>query len=432
MKKIIASTLLIASLTPPVHANILSDLLERFSSINQKAKTDCEKMSNEEVAQLCAEEVCGSPDQYKIVIDSSNIDKFTSKDTKEYVSTIEDIVNNTVEKQRNFLNKTNKKVEELKNLTTLTDEEAENHLYTIAEIVNKRHTLLHRLIPLSGNNKGKIRRTLPKDSPFYQFYKEVVSNLDIENNLELANQLSGNKIPAKTRINIIKGKIAKIKNQASLSDDDQKMLDYYEQNPDALSDLHVMEIAKKYDVKVAETFCNETCKEGIKNFYKHFAFPELTSKYETQFSELDIQDRAAQCMAMYTLHSASVQDSKEAESEWKALRQRFIDDTKLKLSSHSKDLIISKIDNDLTLAFNDSLGNPEKVKELFQGSPLLNEEQSALETFRSLNNIDEMNKILKAPECAGSSAIAITDHVLPKVKNGVAQARLHVSPFSCE
>src|SRR5690606_12612305 len=142
MKKIIASTLIIASLIPPVHANILSDLLERFSSINQKAKTDCEKMSNEEVAQLCAEEVCGSPDQYKIVIDSSNIDKFTSKDTKEYVSTIEDIVNNTVEKQRNFLNKTNKKVEELKNLTTLTDEEAENHLYTIAEIVNKRHTLL--------------------------------------------------------------------------------------------------------------------------------------------------------------------------------------------------------------------------------------------------------------------------------------------------
>lgn len=196
------------------------------------------------------------------------------------------------------------------------------------------------------------------------------------------------------------------------------------------------DVISKIDLGATD-FCGENCKKGIISYIQkaHFFDPQEIARGEQEKFAFD--DALAECSASAMLNHVEAKSSEEIQKEWPKLIQRLEDDQRLKLSAHSKGLILQKIRTDLNVKFN----VPSKMKTDIFTTKLLpfdligqgteEEVSAAYNAIGGASAKKYFKKSIKTPRCVSiKKSVSISDHVSYKKKDNTAE--LVVSPFSCE
>lgn len=352
------------TLSASAHAGFWKDIFEKFDSVNKEEKNECAKMSNEEVAALCVEEVCGDPSQNPIIMNAETIQRYDIEKNKKLVAeteaefkkrqaTIEDNVKNATEAIA--------KLKNIKEPSQLSDTEAESIIAGILKKIQEDHKLLQK-INISKPKERRVNLVVPPTSPYRQVYKDVISQLDIEK----------------------------------------------------------------------EPLCDDNCKRGIISYFQKAEFfnpQELMKKEQEKFA---FEDAMAECSASAMLNHVEAKSSEEIQKEWPKLIKRLEDDQRLKLSAHSKGLILQKIQTDLTVQFNVPVNlRPALFKTTSLPFDLTGDISDAYSKVAGAETKKYFKKSIKTPRCVAiKKSVSISDHVAYKKKDNTAN--LVVSPFSCE
>lgn len=352
------------TLSASAQANFWKDMLEKFESVNKEEKNECAKMDNNEVAALCVEDVCGDASKNPIIINAETIQRYDVEKSKKAVAEAEEEFKKRQANIEDNVKNATAAIAMLKSIkepSQLSDTEAESIIAGILKKISEDHKLLQK-INLSKPKERRVNLVVPPTSPYRQVYKDVISQLDLE----------------------------------------QKPL------------------------------CDDNCKKGIISYFQKAEFfnpQELVKKEQEKFA---FADAMAECSASAMLNHVEAKSSEEIQKEWPKLIQRLENDQRLKLSAHSKGLILQKIQTDLTVKFN----VPAKMRtDLFKTTSLpfdiTGDISDAYAKVAGADTKKYFKKTIKTPRCVAiKKSVSISDHVAYKKKDNTAE--LVVSPFSCE
>lgn len=160
----------------------------REFSINKETKLDCSKMSDEEVASLCVEEVCGPPSKHPVILRSDNIHLYNTDETQKEISETVKKITKKEKEIEDYVQYLKEQKERLDKLTPqdISDREAEELLLVIVENIKKRHKKVQSVFSVRPVKKDKVNLLIGLNSPYYRIYKDVISEIDVQANLAFA------------------------------------------------------------------------------------------------------------------------------------------------------------------------------------------------------------------------------------------------------
>lgn len=442
MKSTKPITLLLASLslTSSIYANPIKDVVDTLSSLNNKEKVDCSKMSNDEVAALCVEEVCGDPNKNPVIVTKETVDKFNTDEVRKKMDEAEATIRQRekeVSAYMNFISEEQNKLKNLKDPNAIKDEDARDILKEIITDIKREHKLL-QLANLGKSKDNTIKLKVPKKSPYYEVYQDIISKISIDENLEFA-------IKAKvspdneTQYKIYLAKAVQYQEEAKARGltptyDFVRAIESAEKtNKKYIDALYVdmLHSARSLGISLEKPVCNQECKQSLITYLKKAPYFSPTKIVAEEQKKFGIEDSIAECRAAIAFNNIKAKDSQEIEKEWPKLIERLKDNTSLKFSDHSKGIILNKIEKDLTVMFNvppmnnhiDPLAG--SIRELETPAGTL------AESYNLATNEVYYSVATQTPRCTKiNKAATINDMVMyePSQNNGT----LVVSPYSCE
>ena len=437
---LIATTLLLSS---SAQANFLKDLLDKFGSINKEEKSECASMTNDEVASLCVEEVCGDASKNPIIFNAQQArDRFHSPEMQAKIDEQEQILRNYEQYIKDEINQFEEAKKEINSLTAdqISDQDAEELIRDIFFEIKDEHKILNKLTKdISKNDTVKI--VIPPGSRYAGIYKEVISKINVYDNVEMAHRMALSNLDEERIFNIYLQKAKEL--QEELTKKGQSINYDFQEREEKLrkagkkhsstyySDL--IKHAKNAGIELEKAACDEACKKSLVTFMqtkaKQLDVKEMANQALEKF---DFEDAIAECKATMTLASIKARDTSEMEKEYPKLIEKFKNNKSLKFSDHSKDLLLKKIDKDLKVNFNH---NPYEKMQLGVEpwrKEVKSEPHTSLSTkYIAVTNKDNAQYLVKVPRCKKIEKVAtISDAVAYDLQKNEGQ--LYVSPFSCE
>lgn len=434
---LVATTLMLSTTS---EANIFKDLLDKFQSINKEEKTECEKMSNNEVASLCAEQVCGPATQHSIFVTKDNIDQFQTEEAKKKIDDLEQTLRTRKENMAKMAETLKSQQDELRSLSAdkLSDQDADELLSIIAYDIKKRHNITTKVLSPKATKDGKVKITLPPGSPYAQINKELFSQIDVERNPYYADlfgvRLDNEKMYQKylETFAMYEQKM-KEKNLPLLYEDPDRH--ELSKNKDRTMFYYssIIKDAKKYGIDLEEPLCTGSCKQIIAKHLKDFKFFDPISTHNKALEKFDYEDSIALCKSTMAFNNIQSLNDEQIRKEWPKLIDRLKNNTSLKLSEHSKGLLLQKISEELDVEFNAPAAEI-KMPDISTGEDSLKSiSERTKPSDMLLASLDQktFKKEVKAPRCRTPSQVGlISDHV--RYQKEKDNFKLAVSPFSCE
>ena len=437
---LLATTLVLSS---SAQANFLKDLLEKFQSINKSEKSECASMSNDEVANLCVEEVCGDPTKNQIIFDAKQAaEKFHTAEIQAKIDEQEQTLRNYEQFMKDEVEKIEAAKTEINNLTPeqISDKDAESLIASIYREIREEHKLLNNFTKdVSKNDTVKI--VLPPGSRYAGIYKEVISKINVYENFKLADSLSLLNIDPEKEYKVYQQRAKELQDELNKTG---KTIDYdFKEKEERLLKAgkhyadnfyrEMFQAAEKVGIQLEKPACDMACKKSLVTFMQSKAKQiDVRQMAAKSLEKFDYDDAIAECKATMTLANIKAKDSSEIEKEFPKLVEKLKNNTSLKFSDHSKGLILNKIDKDLKLVFNYNpyegmkLGIDEWRKEV-KSEPF----SSLAEKYNNITNKSMAESLVKTPRCKTLDRVAtISDMVMYDIQKN--QGTLHVSPFSCE
>lgn len=437
---LLATTLVLSS---SAEANFFKDLLEKFQSINKAEKTECASMSDDEVANLCVEEVCGDPTKNQIIFNAQQAaEKFHTAEMQEKIDEQEQTLRNYEQFMKDEVEKIEAAKTEINNLTPeqISDKDAEGLIAAIFREMKNQHKILNKL----GKDVSKndtIKFILPPKSPYSDLYKEVISKINVYENYRIADSLSLINIDSEKAFNSYQQKAKKFQEELNKTG---KTIDFnFKEKEEKLltagkmythhfyNDL--LKAAEKVGIQLEKPVCDEACKKSLITFMKTKAKQlDIKQMAAKSFEKFDYDDAIAECKATITLANIKAKDSSEIEKEFPKLVEKLKNNTSLKFSDHSKGLILNKIDKDLKLVFNYNPYEGMKLGVDEWRKTVKSEPYSSLaEKYVNITNKSLAESLVKTPRCKTMNRVAtISDMVMYDHQKN--EGTLYVSPFSCE
>lgn len=438
-KKHLALILATFALASSVHANPIRRLFDKFSSVNKEAKNECAKMDNDEVAALCVEEVCGSASKNPVIIDASNVDQFNTDETKKKIDDLETSIRKRAEEVDKYARLVVEKQNELKKLTDpeqISDQDAEKILENITNRLRKKHKIVQKLV---SSKNGEIKLFVPITSPYHKIYKNVISKINIKENILFANNVyfsPGYDVEYQIyqdRASKFKEELKK-KNLTTEYNFEEAQRSLQERGPSSAMIYYnlMTEAAKTAGIKLENPVCDQECKQHLIQFLKTAPYLDPNATIAKERKRFNLEDTIAECRAAEALSNIQAKNADEIKKEWPKLIERLKNNTSLKLSDHSKGLILDKIKNNLNVQYNVSPSTP-KVDPFAESLTAihLNKMESLSDFYDVATDEVTLKYATKSPRCAKIDKVAIINDFqlyLPTVDKGA----LVVSPFSCE
>lgn len=425
------------TLSTSVSANPLKDLFDKFFSINKEEKTECQKMSNDEVAALCVEEVCGSASQTPVIVNRETVEQYNSADTLKKMDEIEKTLETRKETFDRYIEFVEAEQEKLKNLddpSKINDDETNDLLGYISDLIREEHSFLNKFAPNDFVKNDKLKLIVPFTSPYSKIYKDVLSKINISENFDFA-MAAG--IPPKLedvqkdyaqKVKLFEQELQKKNLKSDISHSSIKSKDLGES---MMARSELLAKAKEHGINLEKPACDNDCKKSLVTFIKSKKFFDPRLVQEKEESLFNHEDSIAECRSTIAFSNVEAKDSQIIQEEWPKLIERFKNNTSLNLSDHSKAILLEKIQTSLNVRFNikSPLRNP-----LFDNTSMM-EERMKTRTLRELYSLSTQEKDFQAhakiPRCNSANEVAIiSDHVLFKPAEN--KGDLAVSPFSCE
>lgn len=439
MKHNLALLLTTLALTSSVHANPIKRLLEKFSSVNKEAKNDCAKMDNEEVAALCVQEICGDASKNPVFVDASNIDQFNNEETKKKIDNIERVISKRNEDIDKYARLIVEKQNELKKLTDpeqISDQDAEEILESITKRLKDKHKIVQKLV---SSKSDRIKLFVPRTSPYHKIYKDVISKINIKENLLFASSVyisPGYDVEYQIyqeKVSRFKEELKK-KNLTTDYDFEGAQQTLQEKGP-ANTMIHyeiMTDAAKTAGINLDKPVCDKECKQHLIQYLKTAPYLDPMAAVAKERKTFNLEDAIAECRAAEAFSNIRAKNDDEIKKEWPKLIERLKNNTSLKLSDHSKGLILDRINNDLNVQFN----VPPESKQVVPfrdalGLMSLDEEKTLSDYYELATNEVTLKYATKSPRCSKPEKVGIINDFqlyLPPTDNGI----LIVSPFSCE
>lgn len=439
--KHIAFLFVALSFSYSLYANPIKEVLDKLSDLNNEEKVDCTKMSNDEVASLCVEEVCGDSKKNPVILTKDTVALYNSAEAIKKMDDAEASIRRRkeeIEEYVKFVTEEQKKLKALKNPDLIKDQEAQDIIKTIIGDIDREHNILQSIMPARVKN-DKIKLTLPKKSPYYQVYQDVISHINVKENLEYAIEL--NIAPDyETQYQIYLEKAQKFQQELK----ERNLTTKYDfetskasleqsKNKNYVGDFYsrMLKDAKAQGISLERPVCDKTCKEHlITHFQKVPLFDPAKIVAEEQ-KKFDFEDAIAECRATIAFNNIKARDSQEIEKEWPKLLEKLKNNSSLKFSDHSKALILERINKDIQVLFNVPPMN-NHVNPLANSLGSLKPYETGLsDSYELATNKSVYGLLTKTPRCNKvEKAVSINDMVMfdPTQNKGV----LVVSPFSCE
>lgn len=376
------------TLSTSAQANFLKDLFEKFGSINKEEKSECAKMDNDEVAALCVEEVCGDPTKHPVILNAETVKKYNTENTEKLMNEVEKEIRSKearIEKLVELAVKSQGQIAAINDPSQLSDIDSKEILIKIIQEINEEHKLLQKINPFKSKGE-KIKLIVPPNSPYSKIYKDVIAKINLEQHPSLREFVGAKSTGAGVNA---------------------------EQEP---------------------TLCSTECKQHLITYLKSRPAPSIEEIVKKEREKFDFEDSIAECRAAVSLNHVEAQNSEEIQKEWPKLIERLEKDTRLKLSAHSKALILEKIKNDLTVKFNVPVTRVASVLKPSKSNYQAFHDKSEIATAYTLTTKSSMKNFEEAiatPRCHQlDKAVNLSDHVAFKPQEN--KGDLVVSPFSCE
>lgn len=194
-------------------------------------------------------------------------------------------------------------------------------------------------------------------------------------------------------------------------------------------------IKEVHDLNLAleKPLCNEDCKKQIIQLLRSKeAYFDPLKIVEKEKEKFDIEDSIAECTAAIAFNNVTAKDTQQIQQEWPKLIERLSNNTSLGFSFHSKNVLLDKIKNDLSVHFNVS-PLEKKVSpftNITDGTPL-EKKPSLSKAYSYLTNETQFKNAAKVPRCSGIQKVAsLNDKIIYSTSSNTGE--LIVFPFSCE
>lgn len=440
-KKQITLLLATLSLSSPLYANPIKDVLDNLARLNDEEKVDCSKMSNDQVAALCVEEVCGDPKKNPVILTKDTVGHFNSAEAIKKMDDAEAVIRKRKEDIDQYVKFIKEEQNKLKNLSdpeAIEDQEAQNIVKTIITDIAQEHKLLQVVNP-SKVKDDKLKFIVPKKSPYYQIYQDVISKINVKENLLFATEI--NLQPDyETQYQIYLEKASKFQQElkernlttkydfetskASLEQSTNKRYigDFYSR---MVSD------AKKLGISLERPLCDKECKKSLLTHFQKAPYFDAEKIVAEEQKKFDFEDAIAECRAAIAFNNIKAKDSQEIEKEWPKLIEKLKNNSSLKYSDHSKGLILDKIEKDLTVMFNVPPMNNNIDPLANTLGDLKPYETTNSESYSLATNKEFYTVATQTPRCTKiEKAASINDMVMYSTSHNTGT--LVVSPFSCE
>ncbi len=434
------------TLSTSAQANFLKDLMDKFQSINKTEKSECAKMDNDEVAALCVEEVCGDATKYPVILTAETIQNYDLTQNKKKVEEVKKDIEQRkeiIEKNVQYASDDLALVKGIKDPSQLSDEAAEKIIHSIVSNIKEHHSLLQKVNPFKSKDK-KIKLIVPPNSPFREVYKDVISKIDLNDHPLLIQNLGIKGSPEHYKIYDEKEELFKkeLKSRNLTTDypfeDEREELEEKKKKKDY--NLYAFyyplrRAAQKAGIELEPKLCDDNCKKAIISYLQKSEFfnpQEIAKKAQDKFA---FEDAIAECSASAMLNHVEAKDSAEIQKEWPKLIKKLENDSRLKLSAHSKGLILEKVKKDLNVKFNVPVNARNNLYASFSGfeySPAAKDDIGAAYLNLSRKSAQKIfQESVQTPRCVKLEKTAgLSDHVAFKPQEN--KGDLVVSPFSCE
>lgn len=418
---IIAFTL---GITPKGYSQDIKGVLKQFENINQKDNLDCSILSDEEVYQLCFQHYCGSSLKKKT---NDYLSAQGQAQLREIEKKLEDEKNSIYQLASDL----KRKQQELKNADNPLKIKNDDDAFRIISLINIGAIKSGKKFNITLKGK-KIITDIPKESPYYQLYSDVLSKIDPQKNLYALRRV-GVTIDDQIAASYVAKKIEYLKDEfrkknIKFNFDENAIKNDLRNRPQLAWNYYnnFAQVAENNQLVLEDPFCDESCKKGIN---KHFKVIEYFDPYKAIAQvnkDFEYEDILADCRAQFSNNYIKNENKDDLRKEWPLLIERFKANSSLGFSEHSKGILLKYINEDLKVYFDPAPPSEVVFRKFRRKNKDIDFNQPIPELYETLTSSQYFEKeYAKFPRCE-----------LAQYRGGdqliKSKDELYLSPFSCE